>query len=113
MKDLEIDKKALNKFLKEKINREIILQYLFLESIEKQYGDEYIKTMYRINPENIRKEYNSLDKEEILDMEKDIKAKIQAGQINLNTEAVRWHKESFEHKRKIENNEKEEAEECR
>lgn len=89
MKDLEIDKKALNKFLKEKINREIILKYLFLNSLEEQYGDDYIKTKYRINPENIRKEYNSLNKDEIADMEKEIIAKIQAGQINLNSEAVR------------------------
>ena len=92
----DIDKKALKAFLREKINREIILKYLFVKSIEEEYGDEYIQTKYRIKPERIRRDYNALNKTEIENMEQEIIAKIEAGEINLNSEAIRWHRESLQ-----------------
>ena len=91
-----IDRNALKNFLREKIDREIILKYLFIKSIEKKYDDEYIETKYRVKPEKIRKDYNALDKNKIESMEKEILAKIEAGEINLNSEAARWHKESLQ-----------------
>ena len=105
-----IDRKALDDFLKEKINREIILKYLFIKSIEARYEDDYIKTKYRIDAQKIRREYNSLDREKIGEMENELKVKIQAGEIDLNAEAVRWHRENFEEKEKNELRKKEQEE---
>ncbi len=95
-----IDKKAFTESLKEENRRKIILKYLFLKSIEKEYADEYIKTKYRINPKTIREQYEGLDKEEIAVLESELKAKIQKGIINLQSEAVNWHRESFSSKKK-------------
>ena len=91
-----IDRNALKNFLREKIDREIILKYLFIKSIEEKYEDEYIETKYRIKPGKIRRDYNALDKDKIGNIEKEILAKIEAGEINLNFEAVRWHRESLQ-----------------
>ena len=101
-----IDRKALDDFLKEKINREIILKYLFIKSIEEKFEDEYIQAKYRINPKKIRREYNSLDKEKIASMEKDLRAKIEEKIIDLDSEAVRWHRESFQSPRSSETGKK-------
>ena len=92
----DTDKEALKKFLREKISREIILKYLFLKSLEGDYEDEYIKTKYRINPGKIRRDYSLLDKNEIACMENEITARIQAGEIDLHSETVRWHRESLQ-----------------
>ena len=91
-----IDRNALKNFLREKIDREIILKHLFIKSIEEKYEDDYIETKYRINPEKIRRDYNALDKDKIESIEKEILAKIETGEISLNSEAVRWHKESLQ-----------------
>jgi len=110
-----IDKKAFMDSLKDDINREIILKYLFIKSIEARYEDDYIKTKYRIDAQKIRREYSSLDKEKIGEMENELKAKIQAGEIDLNAEAVGWHRESFEEvvRKELKKKEQEESKEKR
>ena len=63
--------------------------------MEEKYEDEYIQTMYKINPTKIRNDYNALNKEEIADMEENLIAQINAKEINLASEAVRWHREGL------------------
>lgn len=86
---------AMREFLKEQINRDVIMKYLFIKTIEKDYDDEYIKTMYRINASDIRGKYNALSETERKSLESKIKKQIEAGEINLNEEVVNWHRESL------------------
>ena len=73
----------------------IIQQYLFIKLLEKDFSDEYIKTMYRINASAIIEKYNKLSEDERKELETTIRKQIEVGEIDLNKEAVNWHRESL------------------
>lgn len=81
--------------LREKVSRDIIMKYLFIKTIDENHGDEYIKTKYRINAFKIRSLYKALDETEREKLEKEIKAQIEVGEINLEQEAINWHREAL------------------
>lgn len=86
-------------YLREKVSRDIIMKYLFIKTIDGNHGDEYIKTKYRINAFKIRTLYKALNESEREKIEKEIKAQIEAGEINLEQEAVNWHREALRQER--------------
>ena len=61
----------------------IIQQYLFVKLLEKDFSDEYIKTMYRIKPSSIRGQYNSIPVSIREMIEQDLKLQIEQGKLNL------------------------------
>ena len=89
------NKQEMREYLRQKANREIIMKYLFVKEIEGRYDDEYIKTRYRINAATIRGLYSALSDEDKKEVESTIKKQIEAGEINLNKEAVNWHREDL------------------
>ncbi len=86
---------AIQDYLREIINKEIIMKYLFIKSMEEDYGDEYLTRKYRINVSLIRKSYDKLKPDERDRIQRDIETKIVNGEIDLSREAVRWHKEEL------------------
>jgi len=74
----------------------IIQQYLFVKLLEKDFSDEYIKTMYRIKPSSIRNQYNSIPVSIREIIEQDLKLQIEQGKLNLREKAKEWHRESFQ-----------------
>ena len=74
---------------------QIIQKYLFLQSLEKQFSDEYIKTMYRITPASIRSQYNSIPVERKEKIEQEVKLQIEQGNLDLSEKAKEWHRESL------------------
>ena len=78
------------------VNTDIILKYLFLESLDEKYGDEYISAKYRINAKKIRMQYEYISKEyDIEGLENEIKSQVDSGDIDLNKKAVEWHKDAL------------------
>ena len=88
------NKKEMRDLIRDSAVREIVMKYLFIKTIEDTHGDEYIKTMYRINSSLIRQAYNALGKEEREEMEKIVKEQIELGEVDLNKEAINWHRQS-------------------
>ncbi len=84
-----------DKFFREKVNRDIIMKYMFLESLGEQYGDEYIMMMYKINSKNIRALYGAINEDERVKVGNDIKKEIESKKLDLNKKAVEWHKEAL------------------
>ena len=95
-------------YLREKVSRDIIMKYLFIKTIDENYGDEYIKTKYRINAFTIRSLYKALDENERQKLEEEIKEQIESGEIVLEQEAVKWHREALRQEKNIDNDRKEE-----
>ncbi len=89
------DVEGIRSYLKEMVNKEIIMKYLFIKSMEGNYDDKYIARKYKINVASTRIQYNSLSQDEKSKIERDIKAKIENGEIDLHEEAVRWHREGL------------------
>ena len=85
----------INEYLRELIIKEAVLKYLFVKSMENKYNDEYLNMKYRINTKNIREEYDVIGKERRAGIEKELRAKIEAGEIDLDKEAARWHREAL------------------
>lgn len=96
---------AMREFLREKVYREVIMKYLFIKTLEEKYDDEYIRTIYRINASAIRGEYNALSEDERKQLESNIRKQIESGEINLNKEAINWHRQSLHAKHMSEINE--------
>ena len=91
-----IDKeKSVKDYMRKLVNKDIITKYLFIKTLEENYGDEYIKTIYRINPLAIRGAYNAIDEKERSELEAEIQESIAKGEIDLTEEAKKWHRESF------------------
>ena len=85
----------IREYLREKVSRDIIMKYLFIKTIDENHGDEYIKTKYRINAFKIRSLYKALDESEKERLEKEIKEQIESGEIDLEQQAVNWHREAL------------------
>lgn len=86
---------AMREFLREKVNKDIVLKYLFIKEMEKDFDDEYIDRMYRIDTTRIRKMYEDIEGKDRDKIEKDILSQIKTGEIDLNREAVNWHREGL------------------
>ncbi len=82
-------------FINKLVYERIIQQYLFITSLQDRFSDEYIKTMYRINPKTIRFQYSAIPQDKREDVEKEVKEKIKNKEINLESLAKEWHRESF------------------
>lgn len=106
----KLNKKG-EKFISDMVYREIILKYLFVkEKMDENYGLQYISNLYKINAESTITLYNNLDPKRRNEIEEDIKGKIESGEISLNDEAVRWHREGLKHDRRSEmDNERDEG----
>ena len=85
----------LRKYLRQKTNEIIVMKYMFIESLEDNYGDEYIYRLYKINPFTIRKLYSSLPENEREEIRTKINKQIESGEINLKDKAAEWHKEAL------------------
>lgn len=86
---------AMREFLREKVNIDIVMKYMFIKSMEGRYDDEYLDRMYRIDTTSIRKGYDGLGKEERKKTEENIRKKIAAGEVDLSKEAINWHREGL------------------
>ena len=86
---------AMREFLREKVNKDIVLKYLFIKQMEKDFDDEYLDRMYRIDTTRIRKMYDDIEGKDRDKIEKDIVGQIKSGEINLSKEAVNWHREGL------------------
>ena len=89
------DKEALNKYISEIRNKEIIKKYIFVKNMSKRYEEEYLNTMYKIDSEKIKNMYEQIDEKERVRLEKTIMEQIAAGEIDLYEEALKWHKEGL------------------
>ncbi len=85
----------LRKFLRQKTNEIIVMKYMFIESLEDNFGEEYIYRLYKISPDTIRKLYFSLPENEREEMRTKINEQIKSGEIDLKNKAVEWHKEGL------------------
>ena len=86
---------SMRNFLREKVNKEIVMKYMFIKSMEEFYDDEYLSIKYRINVSLIRENYDKLKPDERDRIQRDIETKIVNGEIDLSREVVRWHKEEL------------------
>ena len=93
--------KSINDYLRAKVIEDIIKKYLFIQTLEKEYGDEYIKTKYGISPATIRKLYATLGESEKLEIEDTLKKQIEEKELDLSEEAKIWHNSAFKKKRSI------------
>lgn len=87
---------SLREFLRQKVNEDIVIKYLFLESKKgNNYQDEYIRMTYGIDSKFIKEQYDRMNEKDRKRVEEKLKSKIEAGEIDLNEEAVKWHKETL------------------
>ena len=100
------NEESVKDYTRKIVTKEIIKKYLFIKTLEKTYGDEYIRTMYRINPLAIRGAYDTIEEKERAELEAQIQDLIARGEIDLTEEAKKWHRESF--KTTLRNNEENE-----
>ena len=98
--------KDLREVLKEKANKDTIMKYMFINELRKKYEDQYIQTMYGINIKHIELRYKVIDENSKKEITTEIKEKIDSGEIDLNREAINWHRESLKQKAIKEQNSK-------
>ena len=98
-------------FFQEILYREIITKYLFIQSLKYKFGNDYIKTMYRIDPEKIIEQYNRIPKEKRKTIEDELEKQIDENKLDLNRCAVDWHRESLKNANRSNGNSKNEGEE--
>lgn len=101
-----IDNEKLRAFLREKVNRDIIIKYLFIKNNEGQYDDQYIKRTYGITPFTIRELYKGLNEDERRKVEEKVTEEMETGEINLEKEAENWQREALKKQHLREKNEK-------
>ena len=82
-------------FFQEILYREIITKYLFIQSLKYKLGNDYIKTMYRIDPEKIMEQYNKIPEEKRKIIEAELEKQIEDKKLDLERCAVDWHRESL------------------
>ncbi len=93
---------AINEFLGQEVCKDVVMKYIFIKSIEESYDDEYIYKMYGLRPLMIKERYKSLEKDERVKMEKNIREKIEAGEIDLSQEAEKWNRKKLKAERRRE-----------
>ena len=95
-----MDEKAVNEFIKRKAAKKVIKSYLSIKKLkeDKNYGNEYIKMMYKINPSKYEAIYNDvLDDEIKAECEAEIKKEIEEGKLDLDRYLVEMYKENKEY----------------
>ena len=92
-------------FIQKTSAEQIIKVYLALKKLkrERNWGDEYIKLMYKIDPQRFEHLYNSLDTKLREECEREINEQIEAGELDLNAYLVGKYKE--ERKKEVKRNE--------
>ena len=90
-----MDKKKLEKFMKRKTAEKVIKGYLATKKLkeDKNYGNEYIKMMYKINASKYEVLYNALDDELKAECEEEIRKEIEDGKLNLGQYLAEMYKE--------------------
>ena len=90
-----MDKKKLEEFMKRKTAEKVIKGYLATKKLkeDKNYGNEYIKMMYKINASKYEVLYNALDDELKAECEEEIRKEIEDGKLNLDQYLAEMHKE--------------------
>ncbi len=98
------NEQSMREFLKEKVYYDVIMKYMFIKSMEDRFDDEYLDRMYRINTSRVRGVYKEIGEKEREKIEEKIRMQIEAGEIDLNKEVVRWHREALKRENMIEKN---------
>lgn len=90
-----MDKKKLEEFMKRKTAEKVIKGYLATKKLkeDKNYGNEYIKMMYKINASKYEVLYNALDDELKAEREEEIRKEIEDGKLNLDQYLAEMYKE--------------------
>lgn len=90
-----MDKKKLEEFMKRKTAEKVIKGYLATKKLkeDKNYGNEYIKMMYKINASKYEVLYNALDDELKAKCEEEIRKEIEDGKLNLDQYLAEMYKE--------------------
>ncbi len=90
-----MDKKKLEEFMKRKTAEKVIKGYLATKKLkeDKNYGNEYIKMMYKINASKYEVLYNALDDELKAECEEEIRKEIEDGKLNLDQYLAEMYKE--------------------
>ena len=86
---------AGKKFIEKKKAMQIIKMHLALKKIkkEKSWGNEYIKLMYKVDPERFENQYNLLDPQIRKECEEELKVQIENGEIDLYSYIVENYKQ--------------------
>ena len=90
-----MDKKKLEEFMKRKTAEKVIKGYLATKKLkeDKNYGNEYIKMMYKINASKYEVLYNALDDGLKAECEEEIRKEIEDGKLNLDQYLAEMYKE--------------------
>lgn len=90
-----MDKKKLEEFMKRKTAEKVIKGYLATKKLkeDKNYGNKYIKMMYKINASKYEVLYNALDDELKAECEEEIRKEIEDGKLNLDQYLAEMYKE--------------------
>ena len=90
-----MDKKKLEEFMKRRVAEKVIKGYLATKKLkeDKNYGNEYIKMMYKINASKYEVLYNALDDELKAKCEEEIRKEIEDGKLNLDQYLAEMYKE--------------------
>ena len=90
-----MDEKKLEEFMKRRVAERVIKGYLAIKKVkeEKNYGNEYIKMMYKINASKYEVLYNALDDELKAECEEKIRKEIEDGKLNLDQYLAEMYKE--------------------
>ena len=90
-----MDKKKLEELMKRKTAEKVIKGYLATKKLkeDKNYGNEYIKMMYKINASKYEVLYNALDDELKAECEEEIRKEIEDGKLNLDQYLAEMYKE--------------------
>ncbi len=99
-----MDKKKLEEFMKRKTAEKVIKGYLATKKLkeDKNYGNEYIKMMYKINASKYEVLYNALDDELKAKCEEEIRKEIEDGKLNLDQYLAEMYKEKAKKEEKKE-----------
>lgn len=81
---------AMREFLKEKINKDIVMKYIFAQTMKGQCTGEELKEKYGIDIEDIIQKYEEIEEEARVRLENSIRKQVEVGELNLNREAVSW-----------------------
>ena len=81
--------------MKRKTAEKVIKGYLATKKLkeDKNYGNEYIKMMYKINASKYEVLYNALDDELKAECEEEIRKEIEDGKLNLDQYLAEMYKE--------------------
>lgn len=99
-----MDKKKLEEFMKRKTAEKVIKGYLATKKLkeDKNYGNEYIKMMYKINASKYEVLYNALDAELKAKCEEEIRKEIEDGKLDLDQYLAEMYKEKAKKEEKKE-----------